>query len=84
MGNKIKLVAIIIGGVIFVYVFLLAIMPIFVDVTTTANATITASSNWTDYPGAQAVLVGAPLWIFFIPGIVGIASIVLVLKRKER
>lgn len=82
MGNKIKLVGLIIGGVIFVYLVLLAIMPIFTDVTSTANTTITASSNWTDYPGTQAVLLGAPLWIFGIPAVVGIASIVVVLRSK--
>lgn len=82
MGNKVKLVGLIIGAVLFVYLVLLAIMPIFVEVTTTANETITASDNWSDYPGSQAVLVGAPLWIFFIPGAIGIASIVVVLRSK--
>lgn len=82
MGTKVKLIAIIIGGVIFCYLILTAIMPVFTDVTGTANETITASSNWTDYPGSQAALVGAPFWIYFIPGVVGIVAIVFVLKSK--
>lgn len=82
MGNKIKLVALIIAGVILCYVFLTIIMPIFVDFASTANTTIAESSNWSDYPGTQAALVGAPFWIYFIPGIVGMAAIVVVLKSK--
>lgn len=82
MGNKIKQVIFIIAGVVLVYVFLTIIIPILADFAGTANATITASSNFTDYPGTQAVLVGAPFWIYFIPGIVGIVAIVFVLKSK--
>jgi len=82
MGNKIKQVGLIIGATILVYLFLLAIWPVVVDMSSTANATITASSNFTDYPGTQAVLVGAPLWLFLVPAGISTAVIVLVLRSK--
>ena len=78
MGKKIFLVAIIIGGVILSYIILTALVPFFVDVTSTANAT---RVDWSMYPGAQAVLVSFPWWAFFIPAIVGMAAIVVVLKE---
>ncbi len=84
MGNKIKLVILIIAGVILITGFMTILIPILADFASTANTTIAASSNWSDYPGAQGALIGAPLWLYFIPTILGIAAIVIVLRSKER
>lgn len=82
MGTKVKLIGVIIAAVIVCYIFLTAVMPVIVDLSSSANETITASSNWTDYPGAQGALVGAPFWLYFIPAIGGIVAIVIVLRAK--
>ncbi len=84
MGDKVKQVVIIIAAVSILYLLLIPIMGIFTDAASTANTTIAATDNWSDFPGAQSALLGAPLFIFFIPAILGIAWVVLVLKRKER
>ena len=85
MGNKVVQVGLIIAGVIVVILFITAIMPVFVDFTSTANTTIFTgfnSSNVSDYPGLQPALLAAPLWIYFIPVIVGVVAVVMVLREK--
>jgi len=83
MGSKIVQVGLIIAGVVIIIIFITAIMPVFVDFTSTANTTIAASSNFSDYPGTQSALLAAPLWIYFIPVIVGVVAIVMVLREKR-
>lgn len=82
MGNKIKQVGAIIAAVIFCYLLLTVFMLVIVDFSSTANETITASSNWSDYPGTQGALVASPFWLYFIPGPIGMAAIVIVLRSK--
>jgi len=80
MGKKIMQVLVILGAVLIVYILLTAMMPVLTDAAGTSNATITASSNFTDYPGSQATLLGAPFWLYFAPAGIGIVLIVYVLK----
>ena len=82
MGEKIKLVGLIIGAVTVAYLILTAVMPVLTDAASTANTTISGSSNFTDYPGTQGALLASPFWLYFVPAIIGIAVIVVVLKRK--
>ena len=79
--NKIGAVAVVIGVVIFCYLILLVAMPILVDFASTANATITASSNLSYYPGTQGFLLSTPWILFFVPGVIGMTIIVIILKQ---
>ena len=83
MGEKVKLVGLIIGAVIIAYLFLTATMPVISDFASTANTTISSTSNMSDYPGTQGALLAAPFWLYFVPAIIGIAAIVFALKRRE-
>jgi len=82
MGRKIWLVGLTILAVGVSYLLITIVMPVLTDFASTANATITASSNWSDYPGAQGTLLAAPWWLYFAPAIVGGAAIVFVLRSK--
>lgn len=79
--NKIGAVAIIIGVEIFLYLILLVVMPVLTDIIVTSNATMTASSNLSNYPGTQGFFVSQPWILFFVPGAIGIAVIVIILKQ---
>lgn len=80
--GKIGAVIMVVGFVIIVYLILLVAMPILVDTAATANATMDATSNMTNYPGTAGALVSAPWALFFVPGAIGIAAIVIILKKK--
>lgn len=82
-----------IGGVIVVcalifvvYLVLLVVMPVLVDFTYQANATINASvaNVTTRMPGATEGLIMAPWALFFAPAIIGVVVIVIILKGYQR
>ena len=79
--NKLGAVLIIIGVVIACYLILLVTMTTVIDIVETANATMTASSNLTNYPGTQGALLSTPWILFFVPGVIGMVVIVLILRR---
>jgi len=79
--NKLGAVLIIIGLLVAVNLFLLAGMPVIREMVSTANETITASSNLSNYPGTQETLVATPWILYFVPNCIGIAVIVVILKR---
>lgn len=80
--NKVKAIGSIIIGVIVIYIILTAAQPAIVEVANTANVTMAASSNMSNFPGMAEATVAAPLWIYFIPGGVGLAAVIFILKRK--
>jgi len=63
------------------YLLLLLTMPTIVDFANTANTTMHASSNMSQYPGTAEAVVSAPWILWFAPGVIGLASIVIILKR---
>ncbi len=78
MGTKLLTIFGIIGAVIFTYILMLAMQPSTNILIVTANA---STSNWTAATGfqmAQGVMNSYPLWQWFIPGFVGLFSIVVV------
>lgn len=79
--NKLGAVIIIIGVVIGCYLILLVTQTVVVNLVESANATITASSNLTNYPGTQGFLLSTPWIMWFVPGVIGIVVIVIILKR---
>lgn len=82
--KKIGTIALIIFFVALAYLFLTAMQPVINNSVETANATIDASSNSTRYTETQAVLVGFPLWTWFVPATVGTAAVVITLKKDKK
>ena len=66
-----------------VYMILLVIMPFMSDTVSTANTTMAATSNMTNYPGTGEFLLSMPWILWFIPACVGIIAIVIILKRDQ-
>jgi len=62
--------------VIFTYIIMAASQPAVNDIMTTVNA----SANWTNAPDAQAVVNSWPIYMWAIPGAVGVIIIVWALK----
>ena len=81
--NKFGALLILIGGVVFAYIILTAAQGAIVNIVSTANTTMAATSNMSNYPGAQQGLLSMPLVLYFIPAIVGIAGVVWLLKFKK-
>ena len=79
--NKLGAVAIVIGLTVALYLIVLVVMPVITDIISTANATVTAQSNWADYPGTQGALIAVPWIMWFIPGTISLIVIVIILKR---
>ena len=69
----------IILGTVLCYVLLLATQDTHILLVETANA----SGNWTGFESSQAVLVGWPLIIWFIPGLGGLVALVMVWKSRD-
>ena len=81
--NKLGAVLIIIGVVGVCYLILLVVMPVLANIIVTANASIAADvADVSAYPGAQSFLVSTPWILFWVPGVVGIAAIVLVMRAR--
>lgn len=81
--NKLGTVAMIVGFVIVAYLFLLVAMPVITDAVSTANTTMAATSNMSNYPGTQEAVLATPWVLFFVPGVIGIIAVVITLKRPQ-
>lgn len=71
-------------GIIVAYIILAAAFPAFNEIIVSTNATLAASGNMTHYPGTQATVETAPLWIWFIPGGIGFVASAIMLKKPDR
>ena len=78
-NNKVAQILMVIAGVIVVILLLTTMSSFFVDTAATANASV----NLTGYPGSEAVLIGAPWYLYFFPVIIGIAAIVSILRSDK-
>ena len=78
--NKIGAVAIVIGLTFFLYLIVLVVMPVLTDLISTANATVTAESNWANYPGSQGAFLSIPWVLWFVPGTICMIIIVMILR----
>lgn len=78
--KKIGLIALTLGFVIFAYMILTLVQPTLVDIANTANTTMSASSNMSNYPGTAEVMTGSPLWLYFVPAVLGGIIIVGILR----
>ena len=79
--NKVGAVAIVVALTVALYLLMLVVMPTVWDLAVTSNATMTASSNLTHYPGAAEGLLATPLFLWFVPGGIALAVIIIILKR---
>jgi len=78
--KKILAVAIVCTLVAGCYLFMMVVMPFLGDVISTSNATITADSNWANYPGSQGAFISIPWILWFVPVTIGMVIIVIILK----
>ena len=79
--NKIFQVIIVASMVIAVYLLMLVAMPIVVDMSLTANSTMNASVNMSQFPGTSEAVVASPWVLWFVPGVIGMIVVVIILKR---
>lgn len=80
--HKLGHVAIVIGLVAACYLMMLIVIPdVVVPMIETANATMTASSNLTQYPGTSDFLISIPWIIWFVPASIGGIAIVIIMRR---
>ena len=82
MMDKLGSVAWIIGGVIICYLLMLVFMPFLAETASTANTTMAATSNMSNYPGTSEAVLSAPWVLWFVPAVGGIIALVLVLRRR--
>ncbi len=80
--NKLGGVAIIVFVVGVLYLLLMAVFPVLTDVVNTANTSMAASSNMSNYPGTTEALLASPWFLWFVPGCIGMIAIVIHLKRQ--
>lgn len=66
----------IVVAVVVVYVIMGALQPTVNALIQTANA----SGNWTNFESTQAAINGFPIYMWAIPGLVGVVAIVITLK----
>ena len=81
--NKAGAIAIVVGTTIILYLILLVIMPFIAGIASTANTTMAASSNLSNYPGAAEGMLAAPLWLMFVPGGLCIVVVIGILRSKS-
>ncbi len=81
--NKYVLVFCLVAAVIGCYLFLTPLMPVIVGLASTANTSMAASSNMSNYPGTSEGLIVAPWLLYFVPAILVVIVIVITLKAKR-
>lgn len=70
---------------IIIFVSIAYLMMMMLQPTTNALvATANTSSNWTNFPGSQEVIVGWPFWSYLIPGALGLIMVVAVLRQGKK
>ena len=78
--NKLLAIGITIGIVVILNLIMLIVVPFLADIAATSNATMAATSNMSNYPGASEVLLAAPWWLYVALNALGIVSIVVILR----
>lgn len=81
--EKFRDIGITIFAVVVFYLILFLLLPFFVDITSSANATLVAEHDMSNYPGALDMVKATPWFLIFIPGAIGIFAIIFILKRER-
>ena len=79
--NKIGQVILVVFGVSILYLLMLVVIPIMMDMASSANATITLESNPANYPGGTSFLFVIPWICWWVPGCIGMSAIIVILKK---
>ena len=81
--KKLGYVTIVIVMVAICYLTMLVYMPIITGLVSTANTTIaTSGANLTAMPGATSFLISTPWLIWWAPGVIGMALVVIILREQ--
>jgi hypothetical protein len=70
--------------IIFSYVIITAAMPVMTSITTETAETLNATSNMSNYPGMLPAVQSAPIWLYIIPGGIGVIVTVGLLRSGSR
>ena len=81
--NKIGAVITVVGIVFILYLILLVVVPWLSDITVSVNSTLDSTSNMSLYPGTSDFLLSTPWIMFFVPGAIGIALIIVILRMPS-
>jgi len=65
---------------IFAYLILGASMPAITGIVSTANTSLAASANMTNFPGTAEAVNAFPWYVWFIPGGICVAAVVGILR----
>ena len=79
--DKIWQVVIVCIGVGILYLFMMVAMPVMTELASTANTTMGASSNVSNYPGSTEAVLAAPYFLWFVPGALGMVSVIFILLK---
>jgi len=83
MGNKIFLMAIIWGAVLVAYIMLGLLMPMHQQIMNESLVSFNATANMSHFPGTYDAVASSSVWLWFIPGPVGLVVSVIMLKRRN-
>lgn len=81
MSNKFIFLGVMWIVIIFVYVILAAVMPAIIGLSGNASAEIVASCNTSQVVGVNEAVGSSPIWMWFVPGFIGLLATVFVLKK---
>ena len=80
--SKVGAVIIVVVVLIACNIFLLVVWPVITDIVNTANTTMAATTNMSNYPGASETMVATPWLLYFVPNVIGMIIIVGILKSR--
>lgn len=69
--------------VLVAYILLGTMMPAYSEITSDVSTSIQASCNTSEHPGIVGAVESFPVYVWIIPGIVGMVSTVYVLKYSD-
>jgi len=82
MADKLITVGIIWAAVLVAYLILGFTMDMHNQIISDTLASYNATANMTNFPGMYDATASAPVWLWFIPGPVGMVATVVVLKKR--
>lgn len=66
--------------VIIAYIIIAIGMPAVRELSGVASTELEASANMSNFPGTTGLVESSPIWIWFVPGLVGMIATVWTLK----
>lgn len=84
---EIKNKLVLLGGmwvmIILVYILMTVFMPAMNELSSLASTDIQASANTSEMPGIIGAVESSPVYLWFIPGGIGLVVTVIALKRNS-